>query len=481
MEGRRPVTAAAEYRRSSYNKEIRRPGQSIDPRRLKGFSVFVDNVSKRIHHLTLKEAFLTYGEVVDVFMAYKNRSRRNKLTTFAFVRFRTEREARMAINKGNGRLMDGFQVRISAANRNRQRQPQGSDTVRSNAKRRTFPLRDTRSYKEALLGPRSTSGPAARFANKETAQFYNNETIVCLHSDSETTHLTSIPQADLTWRECCLVGKIKAMYNVEMVQEGLVSDGFQAQLCPWYDLLVVIHCHSKTERDRCWTNREELLRLWFEELELLEGYEGKKKVKATVRLFDVPLSVWSKTFFENLGNRWGSVLKIDDDTLACKRFDEASLLLQVQNISDIPDRIVLSVNGAIKKIRIKTEVFEEDRIFIDGDSSPRVSEADMRRNASFHAPNALNAADIPLVSPTTFEAAALSGNRWDNHPHCMPITHVDTVENLQVPHPNSNKLFEVPVCSDDFSNTQTPLGLQGLWWAPHYFLSLSLTNLSFKR
>ncbi|GMI94885.1 hypothetical protein HRI_003157700 [Hibiscus trionum] len=54
---------------------------------------WTDNVSKRIYWTIFLDAFSVYGRVIDVFIAYKNLERRNKPTTFAFVRIGCEDEA----------------------------------------------------------------------------------------------------------------------------------------------------------------------------------------------------------------------------------------------------------------------------------------------------------------------------------------------------------------------------------------------------
>ncbi|KAK8495299.1 hypothetical protein V6N12_020159 [Hibiscus sabdariffa] len=49
---------------------------------------------------------------MDVYIAYRNQMRRYKKTTFAFIRFRGEAEAKEAIEKGSGRLRVGFHIRV---------------------------------------------------------------------------------------------------------------------------------------------------------------------------------------------------------------------------------------------------------------------------------------------------------------------------------------------------------------------------------
>ncbi|KAK8569122.1 hypothetical protein V6N12_007654 [Hibiscus sabdariffa] len=115
---------------------------------------------------------------------------------------------------------------------------------------------------------------------------------------SDQEHRFTIANKEPDWRESFLVGQIKAMYNGEVVQEGLVTDGFNVK-------------------------------------------------------------------------RWGVVLKVDEETVELKRFDVAKILIQVQKISNIPDCICIVVNGDPCLIKLSTEEFEEEQIFIDGERLAR--------------------------------------------------------------------------------------------------------------
>ncbi|XP_038994308.1 uncharacterized protein LOC120118301 [Hibiscus syriacus] len=69
----------------------------------KYWSIFVNNVSKRIHSSRLKDAFQSYGEVIDVFIAYRSKKRLSAGSTFAFVRFRNKFGANTAVRRADGR------------------------------------------------------------------------------------------------------------------------------------------------------------------------------------------------------------------------------------------------------------------------------------------------------------------------------------------------------------------------------------------
>ncbi|KAL4282967.1 hypothetical protein GQ457_16G007830 [Hibiscus cannabinus] len=344
-----------------------------------GFSVFIDNVSKRIHRTTLGEAFEEYGKVLDVFVAYHNIKRRSSATTFAFVRFRLKGEAQNAIVKANGRIMDGFRIRVFDAIQGATKREVADGTVKRGDVFRDS-IKDSRTYKEVLVGKDharlGAHSPQCRENTIEGGVKPNAITVrveefsPCMNAvnKSDVVRMFQINKQEMEWRNYCLVGNIKAMYNIDIVQDALISDGFQATVCQWYGLLSVIRFPNKEERDRCWNFRGDMLKLWFDELELLEGFEGKRKIKTWVKLIDVPLDIWCTDFFHNIGSRWGTVIEIDEETRLLKRFDEAKFVVQVQRVSCIPDRLSIFINGVLHQIKVETEDFEGDRIFIDGGS-----------------------------------------------------------------------------------------------------------------
>ncbi|GMI85574.1 hypothetical protein HRI_002226700 [Hibiscus trionum] len=126
-----------------------------------GVSIFIDNVSKRIHPRTLKEALSGFGVVADTYIAYWNRRRRNNPITFAFARFSSEGEAIAAVREGNGRMMDGFRVNMFLADQKeknhvteRSQLENGSSRPRTRVvgARKNGSWRDGRSFKDVLLG-----------------------------------------------------------------------------------------------------------------------------------------------------------------------------------------------------------------------------------------------------------------------------------------------------------------------------------------
>ncbi|GMI96136.1 hypothetical protein HRI_003282900 [Hibiscus trionum] len=449
-----------------WQEKARRWPEKVRSRRSSGYTMFINNISKRIHHLTLKEAFEIYGNVVDVYIAYWNPARKMKRSTFAFVRFKTEGEAMKAVEKANGRLMDGFTIRVFMSRRSKNSnaletshpvQKAGSD---SKAHRPPLVLIDSRSYKEALLGSKKVAS---------TPKGRNDGGTECLKASSDDTNITvitmdkavndlkdSLVNKDMVivdkekdkWRKRCLVGVIKSMYNLEIVQDAFRSDGIEVKVCPWHSLLVVLQFSDLETMGRVWNRRGELLDMWFSELEKLKGFDGKRRIKVWAILEDVPLQVWNENFFMELGSRWGMVVKIDEETLQRDRFDEARLLISVQRVSCIPERLTITVNGRRQAVRIRTAEYDGDRTFIDGISPFDRSEME-RNEASPANPGNIDAFKVHSVSKTMVGGVQDSEKIMESlNEDDVALCHVNVDKQIIPSETSGVGLYEVSVISD---------------------------------
>ncbi|GMJ03153.1 hypothetical protein HRI_003984500 [Hibiscus trionum] len=224
-----------------------RVGQkSVNPRRRLGYGVFVQNVSKRIHFVTLREAFKVYGDVADVYIAYRNASRRAKPTTFAFVRFKEEEGARLAVERGSDRVMDGYHIKVYPT---RIQEGKGQTVEKKGGKTNptSMPFTDEKSYRDVVIGvrkrgPEDTVNQDGGCKLKEVLSVNVVEDAGIEADGRRATfkHDVEIKKSGMEWRKCCLVGQIKGMYNPDMVQQALMSDGFQVKVSSWYGLLAVI-------------------------------------------------------------------------------------------------------------------------------------------------------------------------------------------------------------------------------------------------
>ncbi|XVE85972.1 hypothetical protein DITRI_Ditri17bG0134800 [Diplodiscus trichospermus] len=72
------------------------------------FTVFINNLSRRVSRRALWEVFSIYGRVLDVFINFKSR----KPATYAFVRYKTVKERMRTIAERNNRFIDGQLIMV---------------------------------------------------------------------------------------------------------------------------------------------------------------------------------------------------------------------------------------------------------------------------------------------------------------------------------------------------------------------------------
>ncbi|KAK9021623.1 hypothetical protein V6N11_011603 [Hibiscus sabdariffa] len=373
-----------EERKSPWGGDFKPRGKHLGEgiRWRKGVSVFVDRVSKRIHRLTLKEAFSVYGNVIDVYIAYNNPRRINKAYTFAFIRFSTLDEARRAVDRAHNRRMDGFFIRVfmgkeqqskvSAKNINECRRGPKSISednlvakVISNKsvdKSRVFMYTNGRSYKEVLMSkPMSNPGDDVDRQGLEEA---TNPDLTRKEINFEPFNFF-IPKADLVWLEHCLVGQVKGMYDAHVVQQALCSEGFRVKVSVWSGFYVIIQFEEEEQIQIFWDLKDSMLGLWFDDIDSVDHFIKNKKLKVWLILGNVPLAAWNESVFVALANRWGSFISVEDDTSKRVRLDEARILVGVSQVSDIPQSTNIFINGEKFCIRVSVAAFEDHRCWID--------------------------------------------------------------------------------------------------------------------
>ncbi|KAL4340434.1 hypothetical protein GQ457_08G033810 [Hibiscus cannabinus] len=334
-----------------------------------GVAVFVNHVSKRIHHSTLKEAFAVYGAVTDVYIAYNSLKRLHRGDTFAFIRYETGEEARRAIELGNGRRMDGFIIRCFMGRRSSEPQ---IDTRSRMAKqvssapriaRECSKMTEGRSYREALFSHDSRSEEKGKESNGTGFDLGNKPGACSTVNDCNLFHFT-VQQNDMLWINKCIVGQIKGMYDADFIQQILRSDGFKVKVSAWSGFYSIIQFEEEEQIQIFKDLKEEMLKNWFDDLETLENFSLNLKHKIWVSLENVPLVAWNNGIFSALANKWGKLIKIDKDTALKNRFDCARLLIGVKQRADVPHSITLFINGQAYCVKVSISDYEDERVWI---------------------------------------------------------------------------------------------------------------------
>uniref|UniRef100_A0A1I7ZDV5 Serine/arginine-rich splicing factor 2 n=1 Tax=Steinernema glaseri TaxID=37863 RepID=A0A1I7ZDV5_9BILA len=88
------------------------------------YSLKVDNISYHTTSHDLRRMFDRYGEIGDIHIPRDRHTRTSR--GFAFVRFYNRKDAEYAMNKNDGRLVDGREIRVSMARYERPIDERGS-------------------------------------------------------------------------------------------------------------------------------------------------------------------------------------------------------------------------------------------------------------------------------------------------------------------------------------------------------------------
>ncbi|KAK9004251.1 hypothetical protein V6N11_002057 [Hibiscus sabdariffa] len=330
-----------------------------------GVAVFINFVSKRIHKSGLKEAFVVYGKVLDVYIAYNNPKRVRMNCTFAFVRFSCLEEALRAVNQGNGRLMDGFSIKVFLEKRLSTQAWKTKVNVRrevdQNGTSKTLRLRkEGWSFKDALLSGDHSKGLVTGKTKSADA--------LRLEDRPELNTIAiqvNVSEHEREWIKSCVIGQIKAMYDIELVQQALQVDGFKITVSRWSGFYAVIRFEEEEQIPIFWDLKESLLKSWFTDIDTVDNFMNKKKLRVWVRIEGMPLMAWQESVFNTIGSRWGNVIRIEEETVKRLRFDGARILLGVSCLSDVPPTAAISFEGEIFWLRISIAEFDDERCWID--------------------------------------------------------------------------------------------------------------------
>ncbi|KAE8678318.1 hypothetical protein F3Y22_tig00111427pilonHSYRG00438 [Hibiscus syriacus] len=307
-------SASSSYRMSSW-KKLPSAVDRNQREKLKGKSVpdecwsaFIDNLSRRVSRRMLRELFLVHGLVMRVFIPSQIRNPKYRFSTFAFVHFKREEDLKRVVDEFNGVVIDGRKISVSPARfkdeRSRSRvvlsssnKAAGQINAESSKSRERENInrsrRDDRTYRDALLSNGNRRGNNDLLS--EDIQRRNvKKNIFEMH----------IPSESANWVKRSLTGIIKYSFQVEFIRNALLKEGYDVQIARWgyvwNSYVIVLKSHE--EMLELWSNKEEVLKQWFERVEPLLNETGVPMAFCMAELKRVPLLCWNESFFEKLAD-----------------------------------------------------------------------------------------------------------------------------------------------------------------------------------
>ncbi|KAK8702446.1 hypothetical protein V6N13_020801 [Hibiscus sabdariffa] len=175
-----------------------------------------------------------------------------------------------------------------------------------------------------------------------------------------------IPVKDSEWLKCYMVGVIKNSLEYDFVQQALLNDGIEVKVSKCgvdFDSFVIIF-KSVSVMEETWRNKREALCYWFDHLGPLL-LNNVPHYFCSVLLYGVPLYCWHDSFFMALGNRWGTYVGLDEETLLKSRLDVAKMIIRIASPLEVPDKITVSFMGVPYCIKVKLGGRGEDQANFD--------------------------------------------------------------------------------------------------------------------
>ncbi|KAK9037832.1 hypothetical protein V6N11_022731 [Hibiscus sabdariffa] len=145
-----------------------------------------------------------------------------------------------------------------------------------------------------------------------------------------------------------------------------IPSSAQLWLKDWF--YAIIHFLEEEQKQILW-DLPSLLQSWFSDIDSLENFRSLKKLKMWAIIERLPLSACHVPIITDIAGKWGEVIKVDEETTNRGRLDKARVLVRVSDLSDISPYVSLILNGSYVLIKVLTDAFEDDRRWIDQDST----------------------------------------------------------------------------------------------------------------
>ncbi|GMI99180.1 hypothetical protein HRI_003587300 [Hibiscus trionum] len=334
------------------------------------WTIFVDNVSRRVSRHALRDIFSNFGRVCRVFIPLRNEKPKYKYVTFAFVSMEKQEEMERAIQKTDRIKLDGFVIRSSKARfmRNKvhenfasgshggvhrkttymEQHTDRSEKLKGKVYGDTFPPGgNSKSYRQVVL-----ENPISAEEGKKDADGVSSREGI--NPKSKNIKDFQAPTNAIIWMKQCLAGVIKESFDSEFVQRALLNDDIGVKISKWgvNNDYVVIHFESVEMMNQILATKKDELCYWFDHIGPLLIDEIPFYF-CTLELSGIPLYCWYDNFFEEIGNRWGKFICIDAMTKNKDQLDVARIIIRAVSPSTFPEFITLSSMGYIFRIKIR--------------------------------------------------------------------------------------------------------------------------------
>ncbi|KAK8993756.1 hypothetical protein V6N11_007976 [Hibiscus sabdariffa] len=124
-----------------------------------------------------------------------------------------------------------------------------------------------------------------------------------------------------------------------------MADGFQCKVSQWNGSLIIVQFDLDEGINEAWRRKKDILDMWFEFIEPLAMEESQRRIKVLIMMEEVSICIWHPSMFSGIVSRWGTVIKVEEETMEKERLGIAKILAYIGKKSDIPSEITVDVDG----------------------------------------------------------------------------------------------------------------------------------------
>ncbi|CAL5417713.1 unnamed protein product [Camellia sinensis] len=293
-------------------------------------TVFVDNIRSTMDAKALYKLFIKFGIVKDTYIPFKRRKVTN--SRFGFVRYNCSVAASVAIQKGNGLLVDDsmLEVKLAAYDRN-SRSEQSKDKLQP---LRRFSDMINFKGKDALVGHRSFAEVLKGDTSAVEGNTNTNITIKAKAEGNGWLYESAIVRFN----------NEQSTHNILKVLEEKGMEQIEVRKGGGRDVIISFKSTSDLQ------SNIGKLKEWFKDgsqsvMEWRPDYHLQQERCVWLRCYGIPLHLWSRATLNSIGNIWGTILNIDGNVCHPKSFAYATIRVATVCMELINKTITLECKG----------------------------------------------------------------------------------------------------------------------------------------
>jgi len=305
-------------------------------------TLFIDNLPEEVDLGWLRKYFNKFGFVKDVYIPVK-RSKRTG-SKFGFVRYDCHVAAGVAISKSNGLWVQDKQLFVKEASFGHF---DGKPALKLPSLLRTDVGTSNYEAKEFLSS--NLDADFCKIKNYDKGKSYAQAVTGVSKNleahDSKDIVLKFSPSGN-DWLSRSVVGLLQLLISREDLQKEFYKEhGVNVIIRDMGGRSILITFPNEELRNV--SVKEQWLKRCFVSLKPWNGDATSLERLTWINCFGLPLNVWCMNTFKKIGECWGQLLSVDDDTLYCKSFVNGRLLIVTKESSRIDRWIKIEVDGGL--------------------------------------------------------------------------------------------------------------------------------------